>query len=97
MIGKEFLSRLPPLTDLASQPGLAVRKFAQFAELTAGPEPIWGDINSGEDISAWQNAATALAQVRPDWEFAKRRLFGGGYENDNGLERIEAWHERFVS
>jgi hypothetical protein len=94
LIGQPFLDRLPALTDdVQAQPAVTLRRFDHFAELTAGPGPVWGDVNAAEDISAWLAVVQLLQPVLPEWDFVRNRLFGGD-ENDNALDRLEAWQAR---
>ena len=93
-IGDEFLPRLPDLPALASQPGIALSRGDSFTVVQAGAAPIWGDVNMAEDITPYRAVAHALKPCKPEWIRVRNGLFGG-YENDNGLERIEQWYHRF--
>ena len=93
-IGDEFLPRLPDLQALAAQPGVTLARGDSFTVVQAGAAPIWGDVNMAEDITPYRATARALKPCKPEWIRVRNGLFGG-YENDNGLERIEQWYQRF--
>lgn len=94
LIGSAFYDRLPDLDALPQTPDVAVDRLKAFTAITAGKSPVWGDVNLGEDIAAFRAVGQALHPVRPEWIRVKHGLFGG-FENDNGLDRLEAWYERF--
>lgn len=96
LVGSVFYDRLPNLADLASVPKVTLDRATNFVAVTAGNAPVWGDVNLAEDIAPFREVGRALHPVRPAWERTKNALFGG-YENDNGLDRIEAWYERFAA
>lgn len=95
-IGDEFRDRLPDLDSLEDMPGITLSRGTSFTLVEAGPAPVWGDVNMAEDISTYRAIARTLKPCQPEWVRVKNGLFGG-YENDNGLDRIEAWYERFGS
>ncbi|SOC04332.1 uncharacterized protein DUF3396 [Rhodobacter sp. JA431] len=94
LVGREFLERLPDLAGLAGAEGLSVVASERFTSITAGPQPIWGDVNEAEDISLYSSVADALRPVRADWPYASKAFFGGAIDN-SGLDRLEAWYGRF--
>lgn len=94
IVGDVFRDRLPELEGLASQPGIRLARGGSFTVVEAGPAPIWGDVNVDEDFALYRTVAAALKPCKPEWIRVRNGLFGG-YENDNGLDRIEAWYERF--
>lgn len=93
-IGDEFLPRLPDLPALAAQPGVTLSRGESYTVVQAGEVPIWGDVNLAEDITPYRAVARALKPCKPEWTRVRNGVFGG-YENDNGLDRIEQWYERF--
>jgi hypothetical protein len=92
IVGASFMDRLPGLkvdapVTLAMVNGMAI--------LTAGAAPIWGDVNAGEDISAYQAVARALAPVRFPREVALKGFFGGAEGNPEHVDRLDAYLTRF--
>jgi hypothetical protein len=92
IVGAAFMDRLPGLrvdapVTLAMVNGMAV--------LTAGAAPIWGDVNAGEDISAYQAVARALTPVQFPREAALKGFFGGAEGNAEHVDRLDAYLMRF--
>lgn len=92
IVGAPFMERLPGLSvdapaTLAMSNGMAV--------LTAGPAPIWGDVNAAEDIDAYRAVARALTSVRFPREVALKGFFGGAEGNPEHVERLDAYLARF--
>jgi hypothetical protein len=91
IVGGAFMERLPGLAvgspatlDMAN--GMAI--------LTAGTTPVWGDVNAGEDISAYQAVARALAPVQFPREVALKGFFGGPEGNPEHVDRLDAYLAR---
>lgn len=67
-VGAAFRDRLgdPAATNAA---GVTVEHLPQMTVVTAGPEPIWGDVNAGESISIYQAAHqyVRLAYAERKW------------------------------
>ena len=96
IVGAEFLDRLPDLKSaLATTPEVSVHSTPGMAVLTAGEQPIWGDVVAGEDISAYQAVAKTLAPVRYPLDVAYGSLFGNQYYDPQGRARIRAYLSRF--
>lgn len=96
IVGAEFLDRLPDLRSaLAATPEVSVRSTPEMAVITAGDQPIWGDVGADEDISAYRAVAKALAPVRYPLDVAYGSLFGNQYYDAEGRERIRAYLSRF--
>ncbi|RFP89805.1 DUF3396 domain-containing protein [Rhodobacteraceae bacterium 63075] len=96
IVGAEFLDRLPNLKNaLGTKPEVSVEEAPKMTTITTGEEPIWGDIVSGEDISAYQAVAQALAPVRYPTDIAYGSLFGNQYYEPEGRARIRAYLSRF--
>lgn len=94
IVGAPFLERI------ADQPhpqhaGLELRKRSGQMVLTAGASPIWGDVNTGEDIGAYQAMAAYLAPIRYHPELAYRSLFASVTSDPEGRDRVDGYLERF--
>lgn len=94
-LGSYYLDRLPNLDEVSQNEDVTLERTQNMAILTAGKEPIWGDVNMNEDISAYQKIATALEPVRFPIEAAVRGLFGGNRGNHEAIDRIEAYLKRY--
>lgn len=64
-IGAGFQDRLGPQEGLATA-GVTVDSRASHVCVTIGPEPIWGDLNASEDVSAWHAAYAYLKPALAD-------------------------------
>jgi len=95
IIGPDFTSRLPDLDALANAPGVTYERTGDIAVITAGPAPIWGDVNRGEDIAPYRAVADALRPVRYPVEVAVGTLFGDQEYDPDGRDRVEAYLARF--
>lgn len=95
-VGAPFLERLPRIGDLADKPGVTLERAGDMVILTAGPAPIWGDVNRGEDITAYRAIASALASVRYPYAVAILSLFGGQSDDPDGPEKISGYLGRYV-
>jgi hypothetical protein len=63
----------------------------------AGPQPVWGDVNRGEDIAAFQAVAAALAPAMLAPEVAAILMFGGTTDDPDLADRLETYMARFAS
>ncbi|MFV0475996.1 MAG: hypothetical protein ACK5MQ_17605 [Pikeienuella sp.] len=95
-VGAPFLDRLPHIEKVADTDGVKLERMENMAVLTAGPVPIWGDVNRGEDISCYRAVARALAPVRYPHDVAIRSLFGGRSADPDGPERISGYLNRYA-
>ncbi|MEE9390872.1 MAG: type VI immunity family protein [Planctomycetota bacterium] len=93
-VGESFLERTPGLNEIDHE-GVAVDVREKVVVLTAGEEPIWGDVNAGEDISPYQAVAAALRPIRYPSEVAYRSLFGDLSDDASGRDRIDAYLGRY--
>lgn len=69
-IGKIFADRLD-LLMMSEHPDVVVETNDRMVVVTAGPVPIWGDLNKNEDISAWRSVYDFLHPA-----FASRNILG---------------------
>ena len=79
------------LLHLATLPGVRVETVGPCACVTLGDKPILGDVNEGEDIALYIEAARSLKAVKFPRTIAKDRFFGGNDEVKNlaHLDRFE--------
>ena len=92
-VGAVFMERLP---GLAVAPPATLQMTGGTAVLTAGDAPIWGDVQAGEDISAYQAVARALAPIGFPREVALKGFFGGAEGNPEHVARLDAYLARFA-
>lgn len=94
IIGPDFTSRLPDLDALYGAPGVAYERTDDIAVITAGPSPVFGDVDKGEDIAPYRTVAKALKPVRYPVEVAVGTLFGNQAYTPEGRDRVEAYLAR---
>jgi hypothetical protein len=94
-VGQSFLGRLPDLDHASREPGVVVDGFPDLAILTAGPQPIWGDVEAAEDISAYRSVARALAPVQMAREIMLKGYFNGPEGIPEAEARLDAYRARF--
>lgn len=94
IIGPDFTPRLPELDAVAEAPGVAYERTGDIAVITAGPKPVFGDVDKGEDITPYRTVAKALKPVRYPVEVAVGTLFGNQAYNPEGRDRVEAYLAR---
>jgi len=95
IIGPEFISRLPELDSLSGARDVAYDRTGDVAVMTAGPAPVFGDIDRGEDIAPYRAVARALKPVRYPVEVAVGSLFGNQKYDLEGRDRVAAYLNRF--
>ncbi len=93
MLGPALAARVEPLPDL---PGVTVTRSDHAVTLTAGPAPIWGDVNRGEDIAAFRAVAAALAPVAMPRAVTDSRYFAGDPDDADHMDRLDAYLSRFA-
>ena len=93
MLGAYYLPRLGAVSIDAE--GVTVEQTDDMLTVTAGPEPIWGDVNKDEDISAYKAVAAALAPARASLRPMLNGLFGNQVDDPDGNDRLEEWYERY--
>jgi hypothetical protein len=94
-VGQSFLGRLPGLDHASEEAGVVVDHYADLAILTAGPQPIWGDVEAAEDIGAYRSVARALAPVQMAREIMLKGYFNGPEGNPEAETRLDAYRARF--
>jgi hypothetical protein len=94
-VGAEFFPRLPNLDAVAGAAGVTLDRDNTMAVLTAGPAPIWGDVNSGEDIGPYKAVAAALAPVRYPLLPALGTLFGNQDDDPDGINHVKSYLARY--
>lgn len=91
LIGNEFLARLPgSFGAVDNTEGVNVHKGANFTTVTAGSEPIWGDLNAQEDLAAYKAVAAFLKPIRFPASCGHNFMFGGDHP-----DRVDAYLARF--
>ncbi|WP_323718035.1 hypothetical protein [Paracoccus aminovorans] len=93
LLGPDLAAALD-LSALAGTAGVEIRDHGGFTAITAGPAPIWGDVNRAEDISVYRAAAQALRPARVEWNYVRNALFGSG-GGDEKIDRLEDWFTRY--
>ncbi len=93
LLGSPFISSLD-FGRLQALPGVDLHRHKGFIALTAGPVPIWGDINQGEDLTSYRAVAAALRSLRLPPAYIRNALFGSGGASEK-LDRLEAWSARY--
>lgn len=94
-VGEDYRGKLGS-TDGLDQHGVSVEAYPGYTKVTAGPAPIWGDMNAGEDISAY----TAAHQfVLPAYCGRDRLIEGtlwGSKNSAEGCDLAEQYLNRFL-
>jgi len=93
VVGAPFMPRLGKLPDM---PGVTVQTAPAGVTLTAGPAPIWGDVNRGEDIAPYRAVAAVLAPLAMPREITDTRYFQGNPDNADFMERLDLYLERLA-
>ncbi|MGR3466770.1 MAG: hypothetical protein ACU0CI_02750 [Shimia sp.] len=90
-VGGDFRARL----EGTAPSGLDVQTHGGLMVLTAGPAPIWGDLNADEDISLYRQAYGFLEPALASRE--ARVLHAPGYSkrDTNAVRDAEAYVDRF--
>ena len=89
IVGTMFLDRIE---GEPAHEDVVVEQASCGLIVTAGPDPIWGDVNAAEDISAFQAVSAWLKPLRIHRGYAYR-AFGG--ERDPVIrDRIDAYLDR---
>jgi hypothetical protein len=93
ILGPALAARVGTLPE---QPGVTVERGAHCVALTAGPRPIWGDVNAAEDISAFRAVAAALAPIAMPRTVTDSRYFTGDPDDADHMDRLDAYLARFA-
>lgn len=100
-VHESFLEKVGGPQKLRKQLGqnIVFHEVLEGLAIQAGPQPLLGDVNAGEDLPLYQEVARALAPIRSGTAFRGRwRLhFGGPNEQRNNFntEETAAWLARF--
>jgi hypothetical protein len=95
MLGAGLAARLDAQAGkLPDMPGVTVTQGP--LTLTAGPAPVWGDVNRAEDISAYRAVAAALAPLAMPREVTDSRYFAGNPDDADHMDRLDAYLARFA-
>lgn len=70
-------------------------RTGDIAVITAGPSPVFGDVDKEEDIAPYRTVAKALKPVCYSVEVAVRKLFGNQAYTPEDRDRVEAYLARF--
>jgi hypothetical protein len=92
MLGARLAARVGKLPDM---PAVVVTENP--LTLTAGPAPIWGDVNRAEDISAYRAVAAALATIAMPRAVTDSRYFAGNPDDSDHMDRLDAYLARFAA
>lgn len=74
-VGNDYRDRLGN-ADVARRKSVEIDEQAQFTIVTAGPEPIWGDVNADEDVSSFTAAYEYLRPAYADMKRLSKSLWG---------------------
>lgn len=74
-VGADFQGRLGD-PDRARAAGVQIDEHATTLTVTAGPEPIWGDINAGEDLTVFAAAYAYLQPAYAEMRFLCKGMWG---------------------
>ncbi len=94
-IGGAYRDRLA-VTAEALGPDLIIDDRGFFTTVTAGPAPIWGDLNLNEDISAYQAVFAFLEPAMSDWNMRARSAPGYSIKDEERLRQAKAYVDRFT-
>lgn len=94
ILGRAYFDRLPDLAAIADIPGARLVRNDRMAVIDAGPAPVWGDVNTGEDVTAFAAVSRALEPVRGDRAQMQNALFGDSRLPPQS-DHFEDWLERF--
>ncbi|MBY5931935.1 hypothetical protein KUV51_02885 [Tateyamaria omphalii] len=92
-VGGEFAARLGKRPD---HPAVRVEQAGETKIVTAGDAPIWGDINAGDDISAYRAAAAYLAPAMASRHVRIKRAPSYDAHDAQRRELGEAYLDRFL-
>ncbi len=93
-VGDPFRERLKdPANDL--DPSVVIEQTDRMTVVTAGPQPIWGDVNAGEDISAYRSAYSYLLPAMAD-RSVLRSILGGAGSSPQRADMIDSYLDRFA-
>lgn len=96
LIGREFWSRIPDAASaLKAEKDIAVEQSDKLLAVTAGTQPVWGDTERNEDISAYRAIARHLVPILYPKGAAMAFMFGGGTYDADVAGRIDAYLKRF--
>lgn len=97
-VGSEFVARTKDA--LATLPaGIRVENTGPTTVVTIGTAPIWGDLNTGEDITAYRQAYAALKPAFCSQVMLRLKTLGGiQYQRTqaDGADKVESYMNRFV-
>lgn len=96
IIGEQYRDRLAPVKAADLHPDVTVEDADGILTLTAGPAPIWGDVNAGEDIAAYRSVARYLRPAMIDPRIAYRSLFGSKDHTAEDRESVEGYLRRLL-
>lgn len=91
MLGSDYLPRLGQVSIDAD--GVRVEQSEDLLIVTAGPAPIWGELD--EDIRAYRAVSAALAPARASLRPMLNGLFGSQVDEPDGTARLQAWYHRY--
>lgn len=95
-IGEAFRTRLPDQPDASFfGHGATLEILDTMSIVTAGSAPIWGDLNTVEDISAYQAAAAYLAPAMADHGLRVREAPCYTKSDPEKVRAAEAYVNRF--
>lgn len=72
-VGRMFTDRI----TATPAPSLTIEDLSNMRIVTAGPAPIWGDVNANEDIKAYKDAYAYLAPVFTSRDMLRSSTLGG--------------------
>ena len=97
LVGRAFHERVPGApAALDTVADVTFRTMPRFWMVQAGDEPIWGDVNRDEDVSAYRAVASALAPIAFPLGAARAFAFGGDAYDLEQAERVEGYFTRLL-
>ena len=92
-IGREFADRLDH-DKRPAEPSLHIDRNDRMTVVTAGDQPIWGDLNTAEDIAPWQAAHRFLKPAFASQNILKAFTLAASAHDPATIERRDGYLRR---
>jgi len=93
-VGTEYMPRIPKLATASFPDDVTLAVHNHVTVITAGAQPIWGDLNKGEQIASYTAIAHALASISYPKDIAYGSYFGNMRQDLPGRQRLDAYFDR---
>ena len=94
-VGDPFRERLKdPADDL--DPNVVIETTDNMTVVTVGSAPMWGDVNAGEDISAYRAAHAYLLPAMADRSVLRGAILGSAGSSPQRADVIDSYLDRFA-